>query len=102
MEWNLHKFCNRSPYVQQNRDSILVSVDKVTRIVPLAPFGKSINATDTTRFLWNTDVKLSTAPRVIYSYEGMSSLQVVGRNCGGAQELDDCLVQFTIHRHKGW
>ena len=54
----------------RNRDSILVVVDKATRMVHLAPCSKGINATDTARLLWNTVVKLHGVPRVIYSDRG--------------------------------
>ena len=55
------------PVSSRNRDSVLVVVDKATRMVHLAPCSKSINATDTGKLLWNTVVKLHGIPRVIYS-----------------------------------
>ena len=55
------------PVSSRNRDSVLVMVDKETRMVHLAPCSKSINATDTRKLLWNTVVKLHGVPRVIYS-----------------------------------
>ena len=36
----------------------------------MAPCSKGINATDTTRLLWNTVVKFHGVPRVIYSDRG--------------------------------
>ena len=58
------------PKSSRNRDSILVVVDKATRMVHLAPCSKGINATDTARLLWNTVVKLHGVSRVIYSDRG--------------------------------
>ena len=49
----------------RNRDSVLVVVDKATRMVHLAPCSKSINATNTGKLLWNTVVKLHSIPRVM-------------------------------------
>ena len=54
----------------RNRDSVLVIVDKATRMAHLAPCSKSINATDTGKLLWNIVVKLYGIPRVIYSDRG--------------------------------
>ena len=54
----------------RNRDSVLVIVDKATRMVHLAPYSKTINATDTGKLLWNTVIKLHGIPRVIYSDRG--------------------------------
>ena len=58
------------PKSSRNRDSILVVVDKATKMVHLAPCSKGINATNTTRLLWNTVVKLHGVPRVLYSNRG--------------------------------
>ena len=58
------------PKSSRNRDSILVVVDKATRMVHLAPCSKDINATDTARLLWNTVVKLHGVPTVIYNDRG--------------------------------
>ena len=58
------------PKSSRNRDSILVVVDKVTRMVHLAPCSKGINATDTARLLWNTVVELHGVPKVIYNDRG--------------------------------
>ena len=63
-------FVTDLPKSSRNRDSILVVVDKATRMVHLAPCSKGINATDTARLLWNTVVKLHGVPRVIYSDRG--------------------------------
>ena len=54
----------------RNRDSVLVVVDKATRMVHLASCSKSINATDIGKLLRNTIVKLHCVPRVIYSDRG--------------------------------
>ena len=63
-------FVTDLPVSSRNRDSILVIVDKATRMVHLAPCSKTINATDTGKLLWNTVVKLHGIPRVIYSDRG--------------------------------
>ena len=63
-------FITDLPMSSRNRDSILVIVDKATRMVHLAPCSKTINATDTGKLLWNTVVKLHGIPRVIYSDRG--------------------------------
>ena len=63
-------FITDLPMSSRNRDSVLVVVDKATRMVHLAPCSKSINATDTGKLLWNTVVKLHGIPRVIYSDRG--------------------------------
>ena len=70
----------------RNSDSILVVVDKATRMVHLAPCSKGINANDNARLLWNTIVKLHSVPRVIYSDRGVSSLLRAGENCEGSLE----------------
>ena len=58
------------PKSSRNRDSILVVVDKATKMVHLEPCSKGINATNIARLLWNTVVKLHGVPRVIYSDRG--------------------------------
>lgn len=58
----------------RNRDSMLVVVDKATRIVHLAPCSKTINATDTGKLLWNAVVQLHGLPRVIYVDSGSQFL----------------------------
>ena len=63
-------FVANLPKSSRNRDSILVVVDKATRMVHLAPCNKGVNATDTARLLWNTVVKLHGVPRVIYTDRG--------------------------------
>ena len=63
-------FITDLPMSSRNRDSVLVIVDKATRMAHLAPCSKSINATDTGKLLWNTVVKLHGIPRVIYSDRG--------------------------------
>ena len=63
-------FITDLPVSSRNRDSVLVIVDKATRMVHLAPCSKSINTTDTGKLLWNTVVKLHGIPRVIYSDRG--------------------------------
>ena len=56
-------FVTDLPKSPRNRDSILVVVDKATKMVHLAPCSKGINATDIARLLWNTVVKLHGVPK---------------------------------------
>ena len=63
-------FVTDLPKSSSNCDSILVVVDKATRMVHMAPCSKGINATDTARLLWNTVVNLHGVPRIIYSDRG--------------------------------
>ena len=52
------------------RDTILVTVDKATRMVHLAPCRKQITATGTAQLLWKTVIRYHGIPRVIYSDRG--------------------------------
>ena len=63
-------FVTDLPMSSRNRDSILVIVDKASRMVHLAPCSKTVNATDTGKLLWNTVVVLHCIPTVIYSDRG--------------------------------
>ena len=63
-------FMTDLPKSSRNHDSILAVVDKVTRMVHMAPCSKGINAIDTARLLWNIVVKLHGVPRVIYNDRG--------------------------------
>ena len=58
------------PLTANNRDTILVTVDKATRMVHLAPCRKNITATGTAQLLWNTVIRYHGIPRVIYSDRG--------------------------------
>ena len=58
------------PLIANNKDTILVIVDKATRIVHLAPCRKSIIATGTAQLLWNTIIRYRGIPRVICSNRG--------------------------------
>ena len=64
-------FVTNLPKYSVKRDSILVVVDKATRMVHMAPCSEGINATGSKRLLWNTVVKLHGVPRVIYSDRGI-------------------------------
>ena len=68
------------PKSSRNRDSILVVVDKATKMVHMAPCSKGINASNTTRLLCNIVVKVQIVPRVIYSDRGS------GEDNGGSLE----------------
>ena len=52
------------------RDSILVTVDKATRMVHLAPCRKSVTASGTAQLLWNTVIRIHGLPRAIFSDRG--------------------------------
>ena len=63
-------FVTDLPLTANNRDTILVTVDKATRMVHLAPCRKNITATGTAQLLWNTVIRYHGVPRVIYSDRG--------------------------------
>ena len=63
-------FVTDLPPSANGRDSILVTVDKATRMVHLAPCRKNITATGTAQLLWNTVIRYHGIPRVIYSDRG--------------------------------
>ena len=63
-------FITDLPPSANGRDSILVTVDKATRMVHLAPCKKNITATGTARLLWTTVVRLHGLPRAIFSDRG--------------------------------
>ena len=67
-------FVTDLPKSSSNRDSILVVVDKATRMVHLAPCSKGINATNTAQLLWNTVVKLHRVPRGQFTAESWREL----------------------------
>ena len=52
------------------RGSILVTVDKATCMVHLAPCKKNITATGTAQLPWNTVIRYHGIPRAIYSDRG--------------------------------
>ena len=58
------------PLSATGRDTILVTMDKATRMVHLAPCHKNITSTGTAQLLWNTVVRYHGLPRVIYSDRG--------------------------------
>ena len=63
-------FITDLPLTANRRDTILVTVDKATRMVHLAPCRKNITATGTAQLLWNTVIRYHGIPRVIYSDRG--------------------------------
>ena len=63
-------FVTDLPLTANNRDTILITVDKATRMVHLAPCRKNITATGTAQLLWTTVVRYHGVPRVIYSGRG--------------------------------
>ena len=48
------------------RDTILVTVDKATRMLHLAPCRKNITGTGTAQLLWNTVIRYHWISRVIF------------------------------------
>ena len=79
-------FVTDLPPSANGRDSILVTVDKATRMVHLAPCRKNITATGTAQLLWNTVIRYHGIPRGIYSDRGAQftarSLQELWRLTG--------------------
>ena len=63
-------FVTDLPLSANKRDTILVIVDKATRMVHLAPCRKNITATGTAQLLWNTVIRYQGIPRVILSDRG--------------------------------
>ena len=63
-------FVTDLPLTANNRHTILVIVDKATRMVHLAPCRKNITGTGTAQLLWNTVLRYHGVPRVIYSDRG--------------------------------
>ena len=68
--WDVCVATRHTRQPSRNRDSVLMIVDKATRMVHFVPCGKAINTTDTGKLLWNIVVKLHGIPRVIYSDRG--------------------------------
>ena len=55
------------PTSANNKDTILVTVDKATRMVHLAPCRKNTTAIGTVKLPWKTVIRYHGIPRVIYS-----------------------------------
>ena len=58
------------PTSVDNKDTILFTVDKATRMVHLAPCRKNITATGTAQLLWKTVNRYHGIPRIILSDRG--------------------------------
>ena len=52
-------FVTEFPLSANKRDTIIVTVDKATRMIQLAPCRKNITATGTAQLLWNTVIRVS-------------------------------------------
>ena len=63
-------FVTDLPPSATGRDSILVTVDKATCMVHLAPCRKNITATGTAQLLWNTVIRYHGLPRANFSDRG--------------------------------
>ena len=59
------------PLTANNKDAILVTVDKAIRIAQLAPCRKNITATGTAQLLWETVIRYPEIPLIIYSDRGV-------------------------------
>ena len=57
-------FVTDLPLPANKRETILVTMDKATRMVHLAPCSKNIMATGTAQLLWNTVIRYHGIPRV--------------------------------------
>ena len=95
-------FVTDLPLIANNRDTILFTVDKATRMVHLAPCRKNIIATGAAQLLWNTVIRYHGIPRVIYLDRGaqftVKSWQELWRMTGTSW---DFLLRATS-RPKGW
>ena len=60
-------FVTDLPLLANKRDTVLVTVDKATRMVHLAPYRKNITATETAQLLWNIVVRYHGVRRAIFS-----------------------------------
>ena len=81
-------FVTDLPLTANNRDTILVTVDKATRMVHLAPCRKNITATGTAQLLWNTVIRYHGSLGLFIRIGEPSSLRKAGRNCGVLLGLD--------------
>ena len=63
-------FVTDLPTSANNKNTILVTVDKATRMVHLAPCRKDITATGTAQLLWKIVIRYHGIPRAIYSDGG--------------------------------
>ena len=72
MKWSKTSidFITDLPLTAKNCDTILVTVDKATRMVRLAPSQKNITATATAQLLWNTVIRYHGIPQAIVSDRG--------------------------------
>ena len=68
---SIFEFYHRYLSVTRNyKDSILILVDKTTRMVHLIPCKKFVIAAETAEFFWDNVVKLHGLPTVMYSDRG--------------------------------
>ena len=65
-----HSFVTDLPPSSNGRDTIIVTVDKATHMVHLAPCRKNITATGTAQLLWNTVIRYHGIPKAIYFGRG--------------------------------
>ena len=96
-------FITDLPLTANRRDTILVTVDKATRMVHLAPCRRYIRATGTAQLLWNTVIRYHGIPWVIYLDRGaqFTDEKLAGTVAlNGGQSWD--LVLRTTPKPKGW
>ena len=75
-------FITDLPITRNKKDSILIEVDKATRMVHLIPCKKSIIAAKTVKIFWDNIMKLHGILAILYSDRGISSLIIFGDHCG--------------------
>ena len=63
-------FVTDLPTSANKKDTIIVTVDKATRMVHLAPCRKNITATGTAQLLWKTLIRYHGIPWIIFSDRG--------------------------------
>ena len=63
-------FITDLPVTRGMKDSILIVIDKATRMVHLIPCKKSITAAEIAKLYWDQVVKLRGVPSILYSDRG--------------------------------
>ena len=78
-------FIMNLPSSANNKDTILATVDKATRVVHLAPYRKNITAAGTAQLLWKTVLGIMGFQGLFIQIGEPSSLRTAGRSCGELQ-----------------
>ena len=97
-KWNeiSRVFVTELPLSTNKRDTILVTIDKATHMVHLAPCQKNIIATGTAKLLWNTVIRYHGIPRAIYSDKGA---QFIARSWQELWRLTGTKLGFSSAYH---